>query len=146
MEKTTTKAFETKMITARELFSMSYATRELYSDEKIASMKKEAIEKAHANIEFFENEGIIFYIHKFKERGKELATINTLTDFTSLSGGELWKLGFVNRKTGQIILLFGGHFIARGRKEAFKYYEIAKLVTANKFENPADLVPFAQKD
>ena len=147
MEKTT-KAHVTKLVTARELFSMSYGTRELYSDEKIASMKMEIIQKEKGkekNVEFFENEGIIFYIYTFVEHGKQLATINNLTDFTS-EHGELWKFGFVNKKNGQIILLFGGNFIARGIEDAIKYFEIAKVVTTNKFENSADLIPFAQKD
>jgi len=147
MEKSTIKAHETKMITARELFSMSYATRELYTDEKIALMKKDAIskQKAKSSIEFFENEGIIFYVYTFLEHGKQLATINNLTDFT-VEEGKLWKFGFVNKKTGQIILLFGGNFIARGLKEAISYYEIAKTVTSHKFENSEDLIPFAHQD
>lgn len=142
--KKTTKAQETKMITARELFSMSYATRELYSDEKIEEMKKEAISQ-NPVVEFFENEGIIYYIMTFVEQGKSLATINNLIDFTS-EHGKFWKFGFINKKTGNIIMLFNDNFIANGRNEAFSYFEIAKIVTANKFENSADLIPFAYND
>lgn len=143
MEKSV-KAHETKLTTARELFSMSYATRELFTEEKIASMKRNVIERMELkkiNIEFFENEGIVFY----SEKAKDLTTIDYLKDY-SIQGGELWKFGFINRKTGQITLLFGGHCVAKGRNEAVKYFEIAKVVTTNKFEHAEDLIPFAQKD
>jgi hypothetical protein len=143
----TVKAHETKLVTARELFSMSYATRELFTDKKIESMKKSIIEKKKlemVSVEFFENEGIIFYS---ESKEKDLTTIEYLKDYT-ITNGELWRFGFVNRKTGQITLLFGGHCVAKGHKEAIKYFEIAKVVTNNRFgfENPADLIPFAHKD
>jgi hypothetical protein len=140
----TVKAHETKLITARELFSMSYSTRELFTENRIASMKKKVIDKMKlkmVSIEFFENEGIIFY----SEKEKEMTTIDSLKDYT-ISSGDLWKFGFINRKTGQITLLFGGNCVAKGRNEAIKYFEITKVVTTNKFENPADLIPFAHKD
>lgn len=153
MEKTV-KAHETKQTTARELFSMTYGTRELYTSEVIESMKKkirERIESKKANVEFFEDDGVIFYSSTFTEesgpnKGDKLTTITNLKDYSVMSGGELWKFGYINKKTGQITLLFGGHCVAKGRREAFKYFEIAKIVTSNKFENPADLIAFAHKD
>lgn len=153
MEKTV-KAHETKLITARELFSMSYATRELYTPDNIESMKKKVIEKLKlrmTSVTFFENEGIIFYSSTFKEengpnKGEKLTTINYLKDYSVMSAGELWKFGYINKKTGQITLLFGGNCVAKGRQEAFKYFEIAKVVTTTRFENSADLIPFAHKD
>lgn len=140
----TVKAHETKLITARELFSMSYGTRELFTDKKIESMKKSIIEKRKlkmVSVEFFENEGIIFY----SAEDKDLTTIDYLKDYT-ITNGELWRFGFINRKTGQITLLFGGNFVAKGRNEAVKYFEIAKVVTNNKMDNSLDLIPFAHKD
>ncbi len=150
----TVKAYETKLVTARELFSMTYGTHELYSDSEIESMKKKVVERLKlkmASIEFYENEGIIFYSHTFIEeegpnKGDSITTINHLKDYSVLSGGELWKFGFINKKTGEITLLFGGNCVAKGRNEAFKYFEIAKVVTENKFANSIDLVPFAHKD
>jgi hypothetical protein len=143
MEKSV-KAHETKLVTARELFSMSYATRELFTENKIATMKKNLIEKMklkHVNIEFFENEGIVFY----SEKAQDLTTIDYLKDYT-INSGELWKFGFINRKTGQITLLFGGNCVAKGHNEAIRYFQIAKVVTTNRFEHAEDLIPFAQKD
>jgi hypothetical protein len=146
----TVKAYDTKTISPRELFSLTYSTKELFTFEKIEEMKCKIIEslnpKGEIEIEFFENEGVVFYCSSFKENGKKLTTINDLKDYSIISGGELWKFGFVNRKTGNITLLFGGHFIARNRQEAFKYFEIAEVVTSNKFEDSKDLIAFAIKD
>lgn len=145
----TVKPQETKLITARELFSMSYATSELYTKEKIASMKKKAIEKMvlkKTSYEFFENEGVIFFSHDEKNKEDEITVLDYLKDYSLTSHGDLWRFGFVNRKTGQITLLFGGNCVAKGKTEAFRYFKIAKIVTTNKFENPADLIPFAHKD
>ena len=63
-----------------------------------------------------------------------------------MSGSDLWKFGFVNKKTGEITLLFGGYFIANNRKEAFKYFEIAKVVATKKYADKEELVTFAMKD
>jgi len=146
MEKTV-KPFETKEITAKDFFSLTYSTRELFTDEKIDSMKKR-IESLmnNSNVEFFENSGVVFYCNSFVENGMKFTVINDLKDYTLSSEGNLWKFGFVNRKNGHITLLFGGNFVANGRKEAFKYFQIAKIVTTNKFANSEDLVAFAFKD
>jgi hypothetical protein len=151
MEKTV-KASEEKMITARELFSMTYGTRELYTDEKIDAMKKRILEKFAKKreklsvVEFYENDGVIFYASANAEKGGEFTSIDYIKDYTAESTGELWRFGFFNKKTGKITLLFGGHSIAKGKSEVFKYFEITKVVTTSKYKNAQDLVPFAHKD
>lgn len=147
----TVKATETKSISARELFSLTYGTRELYTQEKISSLKKKVKLKT-ANAEFFESDGVVFFASLIEgsgdNKGHHLTMINFINDFSySMSSKkELWRFGFVNRKTGEITLLFGGQCVANGRNEAFHFYEIAKVVTNKKFENHADLVAFAHKD
>ena len=151
----TVKAHESKLITARELFSLSYGTRELYDEKTIENIKQRILDRSKmrvgGSVEFFENDGVIFYSSTFTEEGgpcngMEMTVINYLKDYSILAGGELWKFGFINKKTGEIYLLFGGHYIAKGRKDAFHYFEIAKTVTANKFKNSADLIAFAHKE
>lgn len=153
MEKTV-KAHEIKNITAKELFSMTYGTRELYSDQQIETLKTKItnrIKMKMASVEFYENDGVVYYAHTFVEpegpnKGDEITTINYIKDYSVMSAGELWKFGFLNKKTGEITLLFGGNCVAKGRSEAFKFFEIAKIVTTHKFKNSSDLVPFAHKD
>jgi len=148
MEKKTIKAQEEKLITARELFSMSFSTKELYSDHKIDEMKRKSIEKAKLkkhSLEFFENEGVIFYAETSVTKGKTFTIINYMKDYTLSTAGSLWKFGFVNKKTGQITLLFGGQCVAR-EQEAVKFFEIAKKIASVKYSNSKDLLTFAHKD
>ncbi len=150
----TVKPFESKSITAKELFGLSYITSEMYNDEEISRMKKRVlnIQKPHQTvITFFEDDGVIFYISTFveedgKNKGKSLTTINCLKDYSISNDDTFWKFGFVNKLDGSITLLFGGYLVAKNRSEAFHYFEIAKAATKMKFKKSKNLIPFAHKE
>ena len=146
----TVKAAQTKSISAKELFSMTYGTYEMYKQERISVMKQKVKERME-DAEFYENDGVIFYTATIKGEEKKdntLTIIDIIKDFTYTMKAkkELWKFGFVNKKTGEITLLFDGEGVATCQNEAFKFYEIAKVVTNVKFQNKSDLITFAHKD
>lgn len=150
MEKITVRANETKLVSAKDLFSLSFGTCEMYTPQKIESIKRKFTDLSKtklATINFFENDDVHFFVSKSKEteglmKGKEFAIIDYIKDYNLSPLTEFWKFGFVDKKTHQITLLFGGHSIAKDKKQAVKYYEIAKAV-AKKSPN---LIPFAFKD
>jgi hypothetical protein len=137
----TIPANKTLRITARELFSMTYGTREQYSSKKIDVIKMKI---PHTKkLEYFESDGVIFYTTLDLDR--KITRINNLKDYTLHSSEELWKFGFVDRETHEITLLFGGHSVGRDT-QALEYFEITKAVVRARFPNYKNLVPFAFKD
>jgi len=150
MEKTTVRATETKLVSAKDLFSLSFGTNEMYTPQKIANIKRKFVDLSKsrlATINFFENDDVQFFVSKEKEtegslKGKEFAIIDYIKDYNLTPLTEFWKFGFVDKKTHQITLLFGGHSIAKDKIQAIKYYEIAKAVA----KKSPDLIPFAFKD
>lgn len=152
--KKTVKPTELKNISAKDLFFMSYPTRELYTAEKIDEMKNKLVKIAAEKkelVRFFENDGIIFYLWTFTEligteKGKKMTVINCIKDWSAMSGGDMWKFGYVNSKTGTITFMFDGNYVAKGRKRAYELFNIATNVATKTLQKDVELIPFAHKN
>lgn len=113
--------------TAKQFFGSRYKTIELFADQKSmeeykANRERTAM-KHGTTLQFFESaDGIIFYVAKLQEG---LNTIIDLKPHSVMSGGELWKFGYVT-KDGDIMVLFNDSYVAQGRDQAKKMF--AKVV------------------
>jgi len=114
-------------ITAKEFFGTQYKTTQLYDAKKIAELKEKTIENAKKRnnaVKFFFADGIEFFSYTITNE-KKLTTLNQVQDGGMLSGGELWKFGYVE-KNGKITMLCGNHYIADGREDAIGKFQIVK--------------------
>ena len=135
---TTVKSSAIQKITPKELFSVSFVTRELYDDEKIEIIKQKILE-SKKDVMFFERDKIIFYSFSSKElngpnRGKVLIFLDYLKDYSLKPETNFWRFGVVDKETGEISMLFDGKSVAK-QKNLFDFFKIAKTIVATKFKN-----------
>lgn len=114
-----------KNTTVMEFFKTDKTTRQLMTEDDIFEKKKmfARLDKEHGDkTTYYEKDGIVFFtVELSTENGFRL--IHNLTPHSSMSGGKLWKFGFVN-EANEIVELAGGHFIAKGRNEARSVFNI----------------------
>jgi ethanolamine utilization microcompartment shell protein EutS len=132
----TVKAYTIKEVSARELFDSK--SRSLTSAE-IDALKRKILD-CENKVHFFTREGITFYV----SYTNDITILSGITDMIKKTRKSSWKFGFVNRITGKIVLLFGGHVVAdeNSVKDVFKITsEVVKL----RFNDP-ELIPFSIKN
>ena len=134
----TVKASAIQKITPKELFSVSFVTRDMYDDAKIEIIKQKILE-SKKDVNFFEKDKIIFYSFSSKElngpnRGKVLIFLDYLKDYNLKPETNFWRFGFIDKQTGEISMLFDGKSVAK-QKNIFDFFKITKTIVAAKFKN-----------
>lgn len=115
-----------KVMSPEEYFNYSKKDQDFDKDYYAAGAyksleKMQKISRGRADLQGFTSEEGLEYIRsEFIEQGQPLATISVCKAGSCLSGGELWKFGFI--KDGKIYLVCNGEYLARGRDMAIKTY------------------------
>lgn len=131
----TAKAYTVKEISAAEIFGID----SFVSAAEIEHLKKKAKVK-FSKIDFFSSEGITFYaIHM--EDITVLRHIKDLSPFT-IKSKSTWKFGFVDKSTGKINLLFGGHTVAN-KNSCRDLFKIALDVVKYRYQDNDKLITFS---
>lgn len=137
-------------VNGKKFFGTKYRTEEIYDGvhyKSIDKLKKLVEDRArfykYDAISFFENEGVHFFLNTITEANGTLTFINQLQEGGCLSGGDIWKFGFVD-KEGRIFLLYKGNYVARGRKEAIKFFRSVKIYVEHAYKG--ECIAFATKN
>lgn len=139
METRTVKATDTVEVSTKEFFG-SKGTYAYMEDHEVINNIFEIQNRRNSDTnekKWFYSEDTLFYIYVIKEE-RGFSTINEIKPWGCIGGGELWKFGYVTAE-GQIVMLFGNHYVAQGRKMARELFMKAQLAT------PMGCTTFAQK-
>ena len=133
----TAKAYTVKKISPAEIFG----SKSLVGAAEVAHLKKKVCIK-FSKTDFFSYEGVAFYAIHFEDI-TVLRHIKDLSDF-SMKSKCTWKFGFVNKTTGEISLLFGGHSVA-DKNSVRELFKIAADVVKYKFQDDK-LITFSMQN
>lgn len=114
-----------KQIPAKQYFKVEHNTRDLFESEAAMNERMGYItglaRKMDAVIDFYKNDGIIFYTVSFFENGHHIALIHELLPYSFLSGSEKYCIGII-KSDGTITQLFGGNIIGVDRDHAVNVF------------------------
>lgn len=145
----TVKSYSIKEVTGKELFKTNIPTRDLYSASQLENIKSKITTDANKigdKVDFLEDDGIIFYAYNdLKEDFTVLRHLRRMPKLFENDQHARWCFGFVNRETGKISLLFGGHSVA-DEASAHDVFNIARQVVQKRFPSLAKhLITFSIK-